>query len=68
MLCPLCSTPLTPRVRYYGAHNFLCCWQMPIIFYVSLWHSLSNASTGAALRFSSLAAVTAVQVSHKAVS
>eukprot|EP00904_Undaria_pinnatifida_P005632 jgi/Undpi1/2199/HiC_scaffold_12.g05585.m1 len=35
--------------------------QMPIIFYVSLWHSLSNASTGAALRFSSLAAVTAIQ-------
>ncbi|CAM9551753.1 unnamed protein product [Ascophyllum nodosum] len=35
--------------------------QMPMIFYVSLWHSLSNASTGAALRHSSLAAVTAVQ-------
>lgn len=36
---------------------------MPILFYVSLWHSVSNASTGAALRYSSLAAVTAVQVS-----
>ncbi|CAM9347271.1 unnamed protein product, partial [Hapterophycus canaliculatus] len=35
--------------------------QMPILFYVSLWHSVSNASTGAALRYSSLAAVTAVQ-------
>lgn len=36
--------------------------QMPILFYVSLWHTVSNASTGAALRYSSLAAVTAVQV------
>eukprot|EP00752_Nemacystus_decipiens_P007784 g6952.t1 len=35
--------------------------QMPILFYVSLWHTVSNASTGAALRYSSLAAVTAVQ-------
>ncbi|CAM9886016.1 unnamed protein product, partial [Ectocarpus fasciculatus] len=35
--------------------------QMPILFYVSLWHSVSNVATGAALQSSSLAMVTAIQ-------
>ncbi|CAM9582632.1 unnamed protein product [Ectocarpus sp. 12 AP-2014] len=35
--------------------------QMPILFYVSLWHSVSNVATGLALQSSSLAMVTAIQ-------